>query len=455
MSDKAGSKNPPPPNEREGSGETSVKEIVSICDNGLNPIGNINFNQLEAIIDKIVKSRIAELNINTDKKEEARSHEIKMNTVTAKKTYADCISLKESIIQVNNTEDKIKSQILKLEEMSRELRVEIKSEKSARNEKEEAESKKTRERTIIIKGLMESKKENMYDEISDMLYTGNGEITIDHVENAYRIGKKSENGQNNYRPRNIKMILKNKQHKRCVFDIMRALKETRYYKFVRFEPDLNSEEMLQNKTIQQIASLARERNTFRQIKMRGCDIILDDTLYREKDMGKLPDELSPTNAAGRVHRWGQAFQGHNSPFSNFYNCPIRSITKKDKTYTSAEQYFGVLMAEDHGLTTLKKQIESTDNPYYIKAITGTIVKSNAWKAKAEELLEKVVMAKFSQNPKLKKILTDSKGKLIEATKCPIWGCGLFLHETEKGNIDNKGYQNKMGKLLCRVRTALA
>lgn len=437
-----------------GSAPSPTQETVNGNPNSKSLINMMNFEELETLVNKLVDIKLNKYREMEKKSQESRETEIKQSSETAKKSYADCVSLKETIKQVTDTEKQVQVQIVKLHEMSEAIRSEMKTEQTARTIKEELESKKLRERSLIIRGLTESKNENMYDEITDLLDSGKCELSIENVENAYRVGKKSENGQNNYRPRNVKLVLKVKQHKRYLYDITRALKGTRHYKNVRFEPDQNSAEMLQSRTVQQVANLARETNNFKQIRMRGCDILIDDTLYKPNDMDKLPGGLSPEKAAKREYDWGQAFQGHNSPFSNFYPCKINSLLNNGKTYSSAEKYFAILMAEDHGLTGITKQIERIDNPYYIKAITNSIVKSNTWKEKAEGLLEKIVTAKFSQNPEIRKLLVESKGKLIEATKCPNWGCGLFLHETKRGNVDLAGYQNKMGKLLVRVRTAL-
>lgn len=417
-------------------------------------IRDITYSDLVLLVNTLVDKKLSFVNETENVGSKNREEEIVQRVAETKKTYAECVSLKESIKKVTDTEQEVQVQLNRLQELSKSIRADFDKEQVVRVNKEEQEQKKLRERTLILKGLAESNNENMYDEINSLLLSGGCEIDIDSIENAYRVGAKLGNGQNNFRPRNVKIVLRRKETKRYLYDITSHVRENRYYKAIRFEPDLNSTEMLESRTVQQVASLARERNAFRQIKMRGSDILLDNVLYKPKDMNNLPKGISAESAAKRTYEWGQAFQGHNAPFSNFYKCKIDSMTNNGKSYSSAEQYFAILMAEDHGLTAIRKQIENTSNPYHIKAITNSIVKSNTWKDKAEGLLEKIVKTKFEQNPEIRELLLSSKGLLIEATKCPVWGCGLFLHETKAGNKPLNGYQNKMGKLLVRVRDSL-
>lgn len=62
------------------------------------------------------------------------------------------------------------------------------------------------------------------------------------------------------------------------------------------------------------------------------------------------------------------------------------------------------MASEHGLTNRAKQIKNNDNPYYLKALTKSIVRSDKWNKKSEKVLTGIVKAKFQPNQDLRDML---------------------------------------------------
>ena len=77
-----------------------------------------------------------------------------------------------------------------------------------------------------------------------------------------------------------------------------------------------------------------------------------------------------------------------------------------------------------------------------------------WDNNSDAVVERGNLLKFTQNETLKKVLLETKDRvLVEASpKDRIWGIG-FDSDTALGNEDKWG-ENKLGKALMRVREQL-
>ncbi len=124
-------------------------------------------------------------------------------------------------------------------------------------------------------------------------------------------------------------------------------------------------------------------------------------------------------------------------------------------YTSAEQYMmagKAMLFKDDGVF---KEIVATHDPKTVKAL-GRKVKNfddNEWKAKRFEIVTKGNIAKFSQNPDLKKFLLATGDKiLVEASPFDrIWGIGLSKANENIENPNSWRGQNLLGFALMKAR----
>ena len=76
-------------------------------------------------------------------------------------------------------------------------------------------------------------------------------------------------------------------------------------------------------------------------------------------------------------------------------------------------------------------------------------------SQAKNLVLKANMAKFSQNPDLKRVLLDTKGLIVEASPLDtIWGIGL--DEDDPRALDRAQWKgtNWLGEVLTKVRASL-
>lgn len=356
-----------------------------------------------------------------------------------------------------------------------------------------------RKKNIIIRGVPEVAGEKLETTVGNFLETAGCSFDWTVVSRAYRLGRKrkatpepttgadsatknTEPGTNEAEtadegeaegenttpkttpdptknkeetpPRGIKLHLQNREQCQQIYGARTKINNKAEYKYVSMRPDSSRDDMMAERTVQQIYTLAKTNPKVTSAKMRGKSIEINGVLYRECDLDKIEiDGISPTEAAIREFDWGTCFQGHNAPLSNFYRCEIKN-KMGSKTFTSAEQYYCSVMANYHEQFETQRLIEATENPYAIKAIAKRIRRKPEWYARSERVLADIVRAKFDQNPELKKKLIAYRGAVFrECTKCPYWGAGIFLSQATSTQTDISGYKNSMGKILENVRDA--
>lgn len=143
-------------------------------------------------------------------------------------------------------------------------------------------------------------------------------------------------------------------------------------------------------------------------------------------------------------------------FSQWYTS---TFTVDGDEYCTAEQYMMAMKAEYFGDDEIKAKILATSDPSEQKAL-GRQVKNfdgEAWNAVSRGYVYKGNMAKFSQNPYLKRELDDSgELELVEASPYDrIWGIGIGLKDRSL-LIDKKNWRgtNWLGEVLMKVRKDL-
>lgn len=188
------------------------------------------------------------------------------------------------------------------------------------------------------------------------------------------------------------------------------------------------------------------------IKLIGDKIILNGKFYSTDDVHKLPEPLKPENISTRTQNGLTCFFTKDSPLSNFHAC---EFTVDKEKFNCSEQFYMVNKAREFKDKVAEKKILSTNNPGYMKSVGDAIsgFKRHVWAIKAEDIMYKGLCAKFSQSPRLGKFLLETGDNLLcEASENTVWGVGLTLQNPRIWNIDNHTGQNKLGKVLMRVRS---
>ena len=130
------------------------------------------------------------------------------------------------------------------------------------------------------------------------------------------------------------------------------------------------------------------------------------------------------------------FRNEYSFLSNFYNA---DITYNGLAFKNNEAAFQAMKCPEQAEKFTPK------NPSEAKSLGRRIPLRKDWEQVKERIMYEICLAKFTQNPALKeKLLATGRKYLIE---------GNFWGDTEWGVCNGNG-ENKLGKILMRVREAL-
>jgi ribA/ribD-fused uncharacterized protein len=141
------------------------------------------------------------------------------------------------------------------------------------------------------------------------------------------------------------------------------------------------------------------------------------------------------------------FYGCKNPFGEFSNMFLATITMDGKKWPSVEHYFQAMKFIDN--KEYMEKIRTTDSPYTAKKLGGSrsLKLRGDWESVKDMIMLKALQAKFSEHPKLARVLLGTRNSpLVENSPSDYyWGCGA------KGNGNRN---NMLGKLLCQVRSNL-
>jgi ribA/ribD-fused uncharacterized protein len=142
------------------------------------------------------------------------------------------------------------------------------------------------------------------------------------------------------------------------------------------------------------------------------------------------------------------------PLSQWHRC---AFTVDGVSYSSAEQYMMAKKALLFGDMKSHEKIMASGSPREQKALGRTVRDFNAdiWNREARNYVYTANMAKFSQNPDLKRFLLETNGLIVEASPLDtIWGIGL--DEDDPRALDKAQWKgtNWLGEVLTKVRTEL-
>ena len=128
------------------------------------------------------------------------------------------------------------------------------------------------------------------------------------------------------------------------------------------------------------------------------------------------------------------------------------------SYTCGEQYMMAEKARLFGDAKVCQQILATDDPRQHKRLGRRVsgFTEKRWKKNREEIVYRGNLAKFSQNPDMKRQLLQTGDRtLVEASPLDrIWGIGL--HSSDAAARDPARWKglNLLGEALMRVRREL-
>ena len=200
--------------------------------------------------------------------------------------------------------------------------------------------------------------------------------------------------------------------------------------------------------------------SFREARKTTRAKLVDDKLmidgrYNTENLHTLPKHLQPEELATKEKGNMLCFFTFQTAFSNHHRC---NLQYRDTEFNSSEQAFmyykAKLFKDEESAKLIMKSIDPAKQKGLGKHVEG--FNGNVWDQNKDRIMYEVVLAKFQNNPLLKKRLLDTGNKtLIECNPSdPYWGIGLGLQETDIWNQSKWKGENKLGQILGIVREEL-
>ncbi|XP_071119323.1 uncharacterized protein [Haliotis cracherodii] len=146
------------------------------------------------------------------------------------------------------------------------------------------------------------------------------------------------------------------------------------------------------------------------------------------------------------------FYGYKSPFSHHHEA---TFTIDGRTFNCAEQYMMYQKAVTFEDKKIEEAVMATYSPAEQKRLGRQIVNFDikVWKQCCQRVVERANLAKFSQNPYLKRKLLKTHPKLmVEASPSDlVWGIGLARDDPLAWDQKNWRGKNQLGYILTKVR----
>lgn len=177
--------------------------------------------------------------------------------------------------------------------------------------------------------------------------------------------------------------------------------------------------------------------------------------YTVDTLHQLPSDLLPCNIAMRHGENAVLFWGRDAPFSNFYAC---DFIIDGTRYKSMEEYLCVRKAEISGHEDAAENIKSETDPGKQKQMARNLkpFDEKAWQSCVRDIAMKGLEAKFDQNPHVKNLLIQTRGKVIGemSFRDHIWGTGVGLYHKDAFDHHKWPGQNCLGKWLMELRDSV-
>ena len=143
--------------------------------------------------------------------------------------------------------------------------------------------------------------------------------------------------------------------------------------------------------------------------------------------------------------------------SNWWNCSFKgTIGDTEYSFNSTEQYFMAYKAYYFSDTESFNRILQTRSPLDAKTIGRAVKNFNVerWNLERDTVMYRALQYKF-KGELADKLLSTGNAKLYEASPYDrIWGIGLSVHVARQLSPDEYPGENRLGKLLERLREEL-
>lgn len=138
------------------------------------------------------------------------------------------------------------------------------------------------------------------------------------------------------------------------------------------------------------------------------------------------------------------FGGDKEEYSCFSNFSIHPVVLEGRIWRTAEHYYQAQKHTDHEY--ISESIRNVHAPAEAKKMAHRRNPRPDWEEDKDNIMRKVILAKFTQNPELTDILLATGSEILEegSPTDAYWGIGS----------DGTG-ENKLGRILMEVRSVIA
>lgn len=155
-----------------------------------------------------------------------------------------------------------------------------------------------------------------------------------------------------------------------------------------------------------------------------------------------PDELRVKTIGGNI-----AFCSENAWLSNFFPCPFKM---QGQLFSSAEHAYQYIKACRNNQPTQASLVLKAKDAKDAKIIGSGVQIVPKWDLVKEEIMRRVVAAKFNSNELLARRLVDTGDKiLVEATMDKFWGANATFNSKSIASNNWKG-ANRLGVILMEL-----
>lgn len=303
-------------------------------------------------------------------------------------------------------------------------------------------------RNLRIDGIKEEQGENLKKIIVEIA----GELGLTgmayaDIASVYRVGKPVQAGN---RVRTIMITFMTERGRNAFFFARAQLKNNNKYRGVYVNDDVTPTTRRQRDSYRAVAAIAREDGA--DIRVHTDGIVINGQKHLLTDPTTLPEKYS-VQKAKTIEVGGELYFASESSFlSNFSPSPI--VDDDNTVYMTAEHMYQSLKCQHAQAHDKARAVQAAATPLGAKHIADTTGNTPEWRAVRDAAMERVVAAKFDQNPLLAhQLLETGDLKLNEATHNDHFGIGVTILGRE---IKDKSYRgsNKLGLMLMAKRASL-
>lgn len=306
----------------------------------------------------------------------------------------------------------------------------------------------TRKRNIIVSGIAESPNEtssSLVAHLHGLFVQYVDTLLLEDFDSAYRLG--SVKGKKHNRPLVVKFISEAKRNK--VSRIRFNLEDDENTKNVYLNEDLPKTLNDRKSLMRLVVKAAKEKQL--PAKLSGGKVMVNNVTYDHRNLNCLPKGLKPDELMIKEIEGKLYFSSDKAWLSNFFPT---SIQLQGVTFHSSEQVFQYVKACRNNAPELAALILKSKNALEAKRIGKGIEIKSKWDRTKEEVMKRILEAKFTTNPLLARKLVDTGNKtLVEATIDTYWGAQATINSKSVKAGTWKG-ANRLGILLMEIRDDL-